>query len=428
MADTIFALASARGKAGVAVVRISGDRAHQAASALVGDLPPMRSAGLRAVRGGAEVLDRALVLAFAEGESFTGEAVVELHLHGSPAVVSAVLDELARQPGLRGAEAGEFTRRALENGRLDLAQVEGLADLIEAETEAQRRLAMRVFSGDLGRKAAAWRAGLIEAAALLGVMIDFADEDVPEDTVADVRRVIAPVLASLRAESAGYRWAERVRDGFVVAILGAPNTGKSTLLNRLAGRDAAITSAIAGTTRDVIAVEMDVGGYAVTLLDTAGLRETVDPIEVEGIARALRRAEDADVRIVLTEKGVLPPQVLGRADDIVLEAKADLAGVARPGISGKTGEGVAALLTVLEARFAAAVPSDQAVSRARHKLAVDSAIAALDEVLVGLDNGQPVEVVAGMVNEAIARLGTIVGVVGVDDVLDVIFGSFCIGK
>ncbi|WP_373050624.1 tRNA uridine-5-carboxymethylaminomethyl(34) synthesis GTPase MnmE, partial [Thalassovita aquimarina] len=300
--DTIFALATAHGKAGVAVIRVSGPLAHSAGERLAGMLPDPRKAGLRLLRDGQGVrLDEALVLTFPDKSSFTGEAVVELQLHGSVAVVASVLRELGNMDGLRQAEPGEFTRRALENGRLDLAQVEGLADLIEAETEAQRRQALRVLSGDLGNRAEEWRRDLIRAASLLEATIDFADEDIPVDVSPEVNELLDRVIASLSKEIAGVSAAERVRTGFEVAIVGAPNVGKSTLLNALAGRDAAITSEYAGTTRDVIEVRMDLAGLPVTLLDTAGLRETQDKVEEIGIKRARERAGLADLRVFLVE-------------------------------------------------------------------------------------------------------------------------------
>ncbi|MCK4712193.1 MAG: tRNA uridine-5-carboxymethylaminomethyl(34) synthesis GTPase MnmE, partial [Marinosulfonomonas sp.] len=268
--DTIYALATALGKSGVAVIRLSGPLAFSAAKTLAGSLPEPRVAGLRSLCDADGVLlDQALVLTFAQGHSFTGEDVAELHLHGGPATIKAVLQTLGDIDGLRLADPGEFTRRALENGCLDLAQIEGLSDLLEAETEAQRKQALRVFSGALGDKAEGWRTDLIRAAALLEATIDFADEDVPVDVTPEVSMLLDSVMTALAKEAAGVQITERIRDGFEVAIVGAPNVGKSSLLNRLAGRDAAITSEIAGTTRDVIEVRMDLNGLPVTILDTA---------------------------------------------------------------------------------------------------------------------------------------------------------------
>jgi len=285
--DTIFALATARGKAGVSIVRVSGplawaSAAHFGVVNLVARQPKL--ARLTGSDGG--LIDEALVLSFDDGQSFTGEQVVEFQVHGSPAIVAALLSELGSLDGLRLAEPGEFTRRALENGQLDLARVEGLADLIDAETEAQRKQALRVFSGALGKKADGWRTDLIRAAALLEATIDFADEDVPVDVTPEVTALVSGVRGELELEAQGVKAAERIRDGFEVAIVGPPNAGKSTLLNALAGREAAITSSVAGTTRDVIEVRMDLNGLPVTFLDTAGLRETTDEVEAVGVQRA----------------------------------------------------------------------------------------------------------------------------------------------
>lgn len=338
--DTIFALATARGKAGVAVVRLSGPAAHEAVAALCGDVPELRRASVRRLAWQGEVLDEALVLAFGRGASFTGEDMAELQLHGSLAVVASVIRALSAMQGLRQADPGEFTRRALENGRLDLTQVEGLADLIDAETEMQQRQAMRVLSGAVGKRAEAWRQGLIRAAALIEATIDFADEDVPVDVTPEVREILQGLMTELRRELSGARAAERLRDGFEVAIIGRPNAGKSTLLNALAGREAAITSERAGTTRDVIEVRMNLGGLPVTLLDTAGLRDSEDEIEQIGIARALERAEMADLRVFLQDETGDLPFLAPREGDIVLQGKADLRpGGLAVGISGKTGKG-----------------------------------------------------------------------------------------
>ena len=422
--NTIYAQASARGRAGVSIVRLSGPGAWGAVGALTGSLPEPRLAALRTLRWQGVDLDQALVLLFPHGASFTGEAVAELHLHGSLAVVSAVLRALAAMPGLRLAEPGEFSRRALENGCLDLAQIEGLGDLIDAETEAQRRQALRVLSGAVGRRAEAWRVALIRASALLEATIDFADEDVPFDVMPEVTVLLDGVLADLQREADGARAAERVRDGYEVAIVGLPNAGKSTLLNALAGREAAITSEVAGTTRDVIEVRMDLGGLAVTLLDTAGLRDTDDPVESIGVARAIERAQAADLRVFLQDINGLPDGLPPVGDDIVVQAKADVGG----GVSGKTGAGLADLVARITAILTERAAGAATITRERHRLAVLSAIGSMESAKVEIVTGGRAELVAEQLRAAIRALDSLVGRVDVEQVLGEIFSSFCIGK
>jgi len=424
MADTIFALASARGKAGVAVVRISGPSARKVLRTLTGrDVPMVRHAVLRQLSVGAELLDEALVLLFAAPASFTGEDVVELQTHGSPAVVGRLTRWLAEQPDLRLAEAGEFTRRALMNDRMSLTEVEGLGDLIEAETEAQRKLAQRLFTGALREKTEIWRRDLIRAAALTEATIDFADEDVPVDVVPEVTELLDRVMGQLSAELVGISVAERIRDGFEVAIIGAPNVGKSTLLNRLAGREAAITSEIAGTTRDVIEVRLDLRGLPVTLLDTAGIRDTDDIVEGIGVARAKDRAQHADLRVVLTDHGQAPDVVL-QPDDLVLRAKGDLSGT---GISGKTGQGVDELIDRITEILEKRVSLVGVASHERHRQALDRGLKALNLAEQAL-TVQGAEVIAEHLREALRALDVLVGRVDIEMVLGEIFASFCIGK
>jgi tRNA modification GTPase len=333
-------------------------------------------------------------------------------------------------PDLRLAEPGEFTRRALMNGRMDLAQVEGLADLIDAETEAQRRQAERVVSGAVAARAQGWRKLLVRAAALVAATIDFADEDVPVDVAPEVGALLATLAGELQAEIAGARVAERIRDGFEVAIIGAPNAGKSTLLNALAGREAAITSEIAGTTRDVIEVRMDLGGLPVTLLDTAGLHRSDDPLEQKGMARALQRAERADLRVfLLREPGeVLPmPQ---RSGDLVVLGRADertSPGVAA--VSGLTGEGVDALVAAVTAELSGRALAVGVMVRARHALAMRQALESIARAAdrLGRLRGEA-EFVAADLWAAIRALDMLVGKVDVENLLDEIFSSFCIGK
>lgn len=430
--DTIYALATARGRAGVAVIRVSGPAAYEAARRLAGRVPELRHATVMALRdaeGGA--LDSALVLAFPQGGSFTGEPTVEFQLHGAVTTVSAVLRSLSEIEGFRPAEAGEFTRRALANGRMDLAQVEGLADLLDSETEAQRKQALRILSGAVGERAGRWRRDLIRAAALLSATIDFADEDVPVDVTPEVLVLVRGVLADLEREVAGFAAAERVRDGFEVAILGAPNAGKSTLLNALAGREAAITSEHAGTTRDVIEVRMEIGGLAVTLLDTAGLREAQDPVERIGIDRALARAKAADLRLFLIG-GEDALAVERQPGDIVAVGKADLLGGREAGrlyISGATGEGLSELGERIRLALAERVSGAGIVVRERHRIAALKAAgalkAALAEIAWGIDR---VEFAADDLRSAVLALDSLIGHVDVEDLLDEIFASFCIGK
>jgi tRNA modification GTPase len=434
MPDTIFAQATARGRSGVAVIRISGPRAPQVIEAFGAAPVAARRASLRMLHEpvSGEPIDSALVLRFEGPASFTGEDVVELQLHGSLAVVRVVSDALTRMPGLRPAEPGEFTRRALMNGRLDLAQVEGLGDLIEAETEAQRRAALRMMRGAVGRLVGEWREGLVAALALVEASIDFGDEDIPEDLRPQVLPRVAEVRASMARELAGGAMAERLREGFEVALVGAPNAGKSTLLNALAGRDVAITSEVAGTTRDVIEVRMDLRGLPVTLLDTAGLRATGDAVERIGVERARDRAAAADLRVVLAE-GAADAAALGLEigpEDIVVRAKADLApaggGLA---VSGLSGAGIGELLDRIAAVLERRASGAGSLSHARQREAIAGAVMALDaaERFVATEPAHP-ELAADSLQQALRALDFLMGRVDVEAVLDVIFASFCLGK
>jgi tRNA modification GTPase len=392
-------------------------------------MPSPRYATLRVLRdayGGR--LDEALVLYFEDGASFTGEPVLELQTHGSQAVVAAVLKRLDALSGLRAADPGEFTRRALANERLDLTQVEALADLIDAETEAQRQQAIRLLSGELGRKAEQWRHALVRAVALVEATIDFVDEDVPVDVTLEVVPVLQKVINDLEDQIKGFAVAERIRDGFEVAILGPPNIGKSTLLNALAGREAAITSEYAGTTRDVIEVRLDLRGLPVTLLDTAGLRETKDAVETIGIERAKQRAHAADLRVFLTD-GDLPPDDLLRDGDLVLLGKGDLRGGSEGTVSGLTGKGVDSLINkvgeILEQRSG----SVGVAVRARHEQAMRNALISLKSTLAFIAKGElSLDIAAEELHRAIRALDSLVGRIDVETVLDEIFSSFCLGK
>ncbi len=424
--DTIFALATAQGRAGVAIIRLSGPDAVRAAADFMSDVPVSR--GLRSMLDTDGVLlDQALVMRFAKGASFTGEEVVELHLHGSPAVIAAVLRVLGDHSLLRPAEAGEFTRRAMDNGKLDLAQVEGLADLIDAETEDQRKQALRVLSGELGDRAEVWRQKLLRATALLEATIDFADEEVPVDTHPEVLSLITDVCVGMQREYDGVRIAERVRDGFEVAIVGAPNVGKSTLLNRIAGREAAITSEIAGTTRDVIEVRFDLDGLPVTFLDTAGLRESDDQVEMIGVARAKDRAGDADLRVHMLLMND-QPQLDVVAGDIVAIAKSDNGGDGFA-VSGKTGAGIDDLIAAIGKELRQRVSTVGVAMRERHRVALGKALGSLDVAISQLDTPDGMsDLIAEDLRTAVRAVDSLVGRVDVEQVLGEIFSSFCIGK
>lgn len=427
--DTIFALATAVGRAGVAVIRISGGQAKRVFGMFDASEPAPREARLRRLRArDGRVLDDALVLHFKGPCSFTGEDVVELHLHGGVAVVQSVLAELNDIPEFRSAEPGEFTRRALLNGKLDLAEVEGLADLIDAETEAQRRQAQRLLSGHLGERAEQWRRDLIRAASLMEAVVDFADEDVPEDVSDEVYDLLSSVLITFRKEIEGVQIAERVREGFEVAIVGAPNVGKSTLLNTISGRDAAITSDVAGTTRDIIEVRMDLDGIPVTFLDTAGLRESTDEVERIGIERAEQRAALSDLRLVLSEPGSALP-IEPRTDDIVVTSKGDLNPSDGLVLSGKTGLGVGEVLQLVSKKLKARVSTVGTASRNRHATVLKAAAEYIEKALGLLKLGEDsFDLAAEETRSALRILEGLIGRVGVEDLLDEIFSSFCLGK
>ena len=425
---TIFALATARGKSGVAVIRISGPAAHDIGSGLVGALPPAGQAGLRVLRdatGG--VLDQALVLRFDGPRSFTGEDVVELQLHGSIAVIRAVEAAIAGTGLARMAEAGEFARRALLNGNLDLPQVEGLSDLIAAETEAQRRQAQELFSGAMRGFADMCRHDLVRATALIEATIDFADEDVPVDVSPEVGALIDKVISLIDVQLSGYHAAERVRNGFEVAIIGPPNAGKSSLINKIAGRDIAITSEFAGTTRDVLEVRIDLNGLPVTFLDTAGLRESDDVIERIGVARARSRANGADLRILLIDglqgQGDFDP---GIAVDLRYMTKSDITGT---GISSVSGDGIDQLLAEVSFILMDRVSGATLASHERHRQALERAHALMMVARSCFIEGSVgAEILALHLRDAVGALDSLIGRVDVEAVLEEIFAQFCIGK
>jgi tRNA modification GTPase len=437
--DTIIAPASGAAPAGVCVIRASGPQAGAVVSALAGPLPQPRRASLRRLRDGeGRMIDTALVLWFPGPTSFTGEDCAEFHLHGGKAVIEATLEAALAVPGVRLAEPGGFTRRAYENGRMDLSAAEGLADLIEAETEAQRVQALRQMEGGLARVVDGWREAIVSALADAEADIDFPDEDLPPGLSMQARNRIGDLRAALASHLAGADAAQRVRDGFSVAILGPPNAGKSSLLNALAGRDAAIVSPIPGTTRDVVEVRLVLAGAVVWLADTAGLREAGDAIEAEGVRRAFARAHSADLRIGVVAHGDDPGETaaLLAPSDLLVRSKADLAddggsvpqGTEFVSVSVVDGLGIEALLAAIGARASAAQAQSVAVplTRLRHREAVVDAIAALDRALSA--TGPAVELAAEDLRLAARALGRIIGRVDVEDVLDRLFAQFCIGK
>ncbi len=436
---TIYALSSGRPPVAVAVVRISGPRAGDALKALTGKIPEPRRAMFARIRDpkSGEIIDEALALFFPAPKSETGEDVAEIQLHGGRAVIAALFSALAAMDGLRMAEPGEFTRRAFENGKLDLTAIEGLADLIYADTDAQRRQALRQLQGLLGNRAEEWRRRLIEAQALAEAGIDFSDEaDVASNVTAQALGVATSLQNEIAAALADATRGERLREGLVVAIAGPPNAGKSTLLNRIARREASIVSPFAGTTRDVIEVHLDLEGAPVTLLDTAGIRETDDPVEREGVARARARAQAADLVLWVvdaSEPAAAPP--LGAAHVFVVRNKIDL--LARRvaaeksathfDVSSTTGEGLDRLLDALAAFAAEHLGSREPalVTRERQRALLQEAADALGRAIA---ETRREDIFAEELRLAARALGRLTGRVDVEDILDVIFRDFCIGK
>ncbi len=436
---TIYALSSGRPPVAVAVVRISGPRAGDALKALTGKLPEPRRAMFARIRDpqSNEIIDEALALFFPAPRSETGEDVAEIQLHGGRAVIAALFAALARMEGFRLAEPGEFTRRAFENGKLDLTAIEGLADLIYADTDAQRRQALRQLQGLLGNRAEDWRKRLIEAQALAEAGIDFSDEaDVASNVTAQALGVARALQSEIAQALSDAARGERLREGLVVAIAGPPNAGKSTLLNRIARREASIVSPFAGTTRDVIEVHLDLAGYPVTLLDTAGIRETNDPVEREGVARARARAQAADLVLwVVDASDIAMPDPPAVANIFVVRNKIDLATKRtldeKPsgsfGVSSTTGKGLDALLDTLAAFVNETLGSREPalVTRERQRILLQEASDALTRAIA---EAQREDIFAEELRLAARALGRLTGRVDVEDILDVIFRDFCIGK
>lgn len=439
--DTILALATAEGRSAIAVLRLSGPACRDILIRVCGEVPLPRRASLRTIRDAeGDILDKALVLSFTAPESFTGEDAAEFHLHGGQAVISAVVRALLETKLCRLAEAGEFSRRAFLNGKIDLTAAEGVADLIDAETEGQRRQAVRQLEGVLAEAVENWRLRLVQAMALLEASLDFSDEgDVPdglvEQSVAAATAVQGEVISSL----ADGRRGERLRAGFTVAIIGPPNAGKSTLLNRIAGRDVAIVSPFAGTTRDVIETRCDLDGVPVLFVDTAGLRKTDDPIEKEGVQRARNRAASADLVLHLQAINETPESDeacfpggqavatlnVGTKSDLSPHFKKDEFSIV---ISAKTGEGIDELLTAVKQHVGVGQSSAALITRERHRGAFTETVEHLERVKLAGNNYLDPELVAEDMRLALRSLGRVTGRVGVDDILDQLFSGFCIGK
>jgi tRNA modification GTPase len=437
MSETIFALSSAPGRAGVAVIRVSGTGAGSVLIGLTGAaLPQPRLAVLRRLADASgEVIDQGLVLWLPGPKSFTGEDMAEFHVHGGRAIVEAVLAAIGATPRCRPAEPGEFTRRAVENGKFDFTQAEAIIDLIDADTEAQRRQAVRQYQGSLSGLYEGWRGRLIRALAWAEAAIDFSDEELPDDVFARSKSEVFEIYKEIEFHLSDAGRGELVRDGLFLTVIGPPNAGKSSLINALAKRDVAIVAETAGTTRDVIEVRLNIRGYAVIVADTAGLRAAADAVESEGVRRALARAEQSDLVLLLLDGSAaepfagLPEGIAAKAD-LIAWNKADLPSPApRAGLtlSLKTGDGLDALLAGIERQVAQRLdrPAEPPIlTRARHRHALEQAAAALAR---GRDAKEP-ELFAEDLRLAVRAIGRITGRVDVEELLDVVFRDFCIGK
>lgn len=435
MNGTIFAPATASGKAGVAVIRVSGPKALEAVKKMTAIKTPVpRKAMFSEIHTpDGTAVDNGLVLYFPCPNSFTGEDVVEFQTHGGRAIISAVLSGLAQIGGFRPAGRGEFTRRAVENGKMDLTAAEGLADLVDAETEQQRKQALRQMGGALAKIYEDWHDRLLHVLAWMEAYIDFPEEEIPEDVSADVRGKIAGLMSEIQVHLNDGRRGEKLRDGFQIAIIGAPNAGKSSLMNRLAQRDVAIVSSAAGTTRDIIEVRLDINGYPVIVADTAGLRDTDEEIEAEGVRRAKARAEEADLVLWLSDalkgKNNTETEKIDSEKIFRIMNKADQTEPQNDGniwISAKTGQGIDVLLDRI-GRFVEekmALREEPSLTRLRHRKALEECLQCLNSSL----KAPEIELMTEDLRMAMRSLGKITGQVQVEELLDVIFKDFCIGK
>ena len=426
--DTIYAPATGQGGAAIAVIRISGPMVATIVQSIAGDLPKPRMAALRDIRAaGGEVLDEALVLWFPEGASYTGEEMAEIQCHGGRAVLRALMSRIGEFENTRLAEPGEFTRRAVMAGRMGLIEAEGLGDLVAAETEAQRRQALQQKSGSAAIRIEAWRAKLLRARALVEATIDWADEEVPEDVSPEVSTLVGEVVSDLRAALDHVARGSELRDGYEVALIGPPNVGKSSLLNALAGRDAAIVSSTPGTTRDVIELRYDLDGLPVVFLDTAGLRDTGDGIEAEGIRLAEARAAGAALRLHLVchDAERFASDKLHREGDIVVGTKSDLGSVPSDvSVSVVSGSGLPALLDLVKDCLSGRIPVDAVLVNERQQAGAEECL----QLCLVADLGAESELLADDLRRAIRALDRLTGRRDVEDILGVVFGEFCLGK
>lgn len=435
MSDTIFALATPPGRGAIAIVRLSGPGTDAALTGLAAGGLKARMASLRTLTHEGRTVDQALVLRFPGPNSYTGEDCAELHLHGGRAVVEAASRALMAL-GLRPADPGEFTRRAFENGRMDLAQAEAVADLIDAETTAQAAQALGQLEGALGAAYAGFRRDLLKALALVEAEIDFPDEEVPDNLARTAGPVLDGLIADLKAALAGAGRGERVREGYRIVLIGETNAGKSSLFNALVAREAAIVTPIAGTTRDVLDADLVIGGYAVTLSDTAGLRESDDPVEAEGVRRARVRAEQAELRLWVRAPGDAEGVAADYAkpEDLLVLTKADIDRAAPPPdrealvVSTTTGEGMAALHDWIAARLARDLSGADfpAVTRERHRRRLEEALISVEAGRRALDLAP--EMAGDDLRRAAEALARVTGAIGVEDILGEVFSTFCIGK
>ena len=430
--ETIFALSTAAGKAGIAIIRISGEKAFEAVKKLAGSVPSARNAVFRKLVYNDELVDQAIVVCFPAKNSYTGEDLAEFHIHGSNAIIQELSDILSCGLNLSFAKPGEFTQRALENGKMDLSQVEAVIGLIEAETKEQKKQSLNVLSGGINNKATEWRGLLVQALGLVEVMIDFSDQDIEANFKGEINVLIIKLISYLEKELTQYKSSEIIRDGYDITIIGKPNVGKSSLLNYIAGKEKAIVSSYAGTTRDIIELGIDLQGYRVNFFDTAGIHKTDNIVEGIGIEKAIKKAKDSNMRIFLLENNDIADQffIKVQPNDLILSAKVD---IHKPeellGISAKTGEGIDNMLDLIFKRIKNETVSSSVLINIRHKSLIKNAVKSLYSSKDELDETNfQIEIVAEYLRSAIVQLDLLVGKINVEDILGAIFSKFCIGK